>query len=179
MLDLGCGRGALLDHLQREKNARVVGVDSDLESVIACVGRGVTAYQGDIMEVLNFYPPGSFDWVVCSRTVQELGQPRRVLERALQVGGRVAVGFVNHGFWLNRWNMLWHGRRARNEVYPDAWFDGSPSNPVAVGDFEEFCSAAGARVTRHAFLAGDWKTPCNFWPQLLAGYALYEIARKE
>jgi methionine biosynthesis protein MetW len=177
VLDLGCGSGLLLEHLQHAKDAQVVGVDSDLQSVIGCVGRGVTAYQGDIFEVLNFYPPNSFDWVVCSRTVQELAQPWPVLERALVVGRHVAVGFVNHGFWLNRWNMFRHGRRVRNEVYPEPWYKGRPSNPVTVGDFEEFCAAVGARVTRRAYLAGDWRTPCDFWPQLLAGYALYEFTR--
>jgi len=179
VLDLGCGRGLLLKHLLQEKQASVVGVDSDLHSVIGCVERGVSAYQGDILEVLNFYPPRSFDWVVCSRTVQELAQPSQVLERALVVGAHVAVGFVNHGFWLNRWNMFWRGHRVRNEVYPEAWYESHPSNPVAVGDFEEFCVAARARVTRRAFLAGDWHTPCHFWPKLLAGYAVYEFSREE
>jgi len=178
VLDLGCGRGLLLDHLQQTKNAQVMGVDSDLQSVIGCVERGVPAYQGDIGEVLGFYPPGAFDWVVCSRTVQELDQPWQVLERALVVGRHVAVGFVNHGFWLNRWNMFWHGHRVRNEVYPAPWYKSRPSNPVAVGDFEEFCVAVRARVTRRAFLAGDWRTPCNFQPELLAGYALYEFTRE-
>ncbi len=56
VLDLGCGRGLLLEHLQHAKQADVVGVDSDLQSVIGCVERGVPAYQGDILEVLNFYP---------------------------------------------------------------------------------------------------------------------------
>jgi len=178
VLDLGCGRGLLLEHLQHAKNAQVVGVDSDLQSVIGCVERGVPAYQGDILEVLSFYPAGAFDWVVCSRTVQELEQPWKVLEKALAVGKHVAVGFVNHGFWLNRWHMLRHGHRVRNEVYPEAWYRSRPSNPVAIGDFEEFCAEAGARVTRRAFLAGDWRTPCHFWPKLRAGYALYEFTRQ-
>src|ERR1700677_4873252 len=137
VLDLGCGRGLLLEHLQQAKNAQVMGVDSDLQSVIGCVGRGVPAYQGDILDVLGFYPEGAFDWVVCSRTVQELDQPWRVLERALAVGKYVAVGFVNHGFWLNRWNMLRSGHRVRNEVYPEPWYKSRPSNPVAIADFEE------------------------------------------
>ncbi len=178
VLDLGCGRGLLLEHLLREKDARVVGVDADLHSVIGCVERGVPAYQGDILDVLNFYPEQSFDWVVCSRTVQELAQPWNVLERSLAIGRRVAVGFVNQGFWLNRWNMFVHGRRVRNEVYPEAWYKSRPSNPVAIADIEEFCAAVGARVTRRAFLAGDWRTPCRFWPGLLAGYALYEFTRE-
>jgi methionine biosynthesis protein MetW len=177
VLDLGCGRGRLLEHLQHARNAQVTGVDNSLEKIIACVGRGVPAYQGDILDVLGFFPENSFDWVVCSRTVQDLEQPWAVLERALVIGRRVAVGFVNHGFWLNRCSMLRHGHRVRNEVYPTPWYKSRPSNPVAIGEFEEFCAAAHARVTRRTFLAGDWRTPCRFWPTLLAGYALYEITR--
>ena len=109
--------------------------------------------------------------------MQELDQPWKVLERAMVVGRHVAVGFVNHGFWLNRWNMLWHGHRVRNEVYPEAWYKSRPSNPVEIGDFEDFCQTVGAKVSRRAFLAGDWRTPCSFWPKLLAGYAVYEISR--
>jgi len=32
VLDLGCGRGQLLEHLLQERKAQVVGVDSDLQS---------------------------------------------------------------------------------------------------------------------------------------------------
>ena len=28
-----------------------------------------------------------------------------------------------------------------------------------------------------AHLAGDWRTPCSSLPNLLAGYALYDLAR--
>jgi methionine biosynthesis protein MetW len=177
VLDLGCGRGVLLEHLQQTRRAQVMGVDNDLHKIIDCVARGVPAYQGDILDVLGFFPENAFDWVVCSRTVQDLDQPWVVLERALAVGRHVAVGFVNHGFWLNRWNMLWHGRRARNEVYPEPWYKSRPSNPVALGDFEEFCAAIHARVTRRTFLAGDWRSPCPALPHLFAGYAVYELTR--
>jgi methionine biosynthesis protein MetW len=178
VLDLGCGRGVLLEHLQQTKRANVMGVDNDLHKIIDCVGRGVPAYQGDILEVLNLFPENSFDWVICSRTIQELAQPAAVLQRALTVGRRVAVGFVNHGYWVNRWNMLWRGHRVQNEVYPEPWFNSHPTNPVAVGEFRQFCHAYGARVVRRAFLAGDWRTPCRFWPRLLAGYAVYEVVRE-
>jgi methionine biosynthesis protein MetW len=177
VLDLGCGRGILLEHLLHTKRAQVMGVDNDLHKIIDCVARGVPVYQGDILDVLGIFPDNSFDWVVCSRTIQELAQPAVVLERALSVGRRVAVGFVNHGYWINRLNMLWRGHRVQNEVYPEAWYDSHPTNPVAVGEFRQFCTAHGARVVRRAYLAGDWRTPCRFWPRLLAGYAIYEVVR--
>jgi hypothetical protein len=32
------------------------------------------------------------------------------------------------------------------------------------------------RVTRRALLRGDWHTPCKRLANLLAGYALYDLA---
>ena len=49
--------------------------------------------------------------------------------------------------------------------------------PVSVADFEDFCAAEGIRITRRAHLLGDWKTPCPALPNLLAGYALYDLTR--
>ncbi|MFW5923557.1 MAG: methionine biosynthesis protein MetW, partial [Planctomycetota bacterium] len=36
VLDLGCGNGALLDRLQREKNVSGQGIEIDEEAVRAC-----------------------------------------------------------------------------------------------------------------------------------------------
>ena len=44
-------------------------------------------------------------------------------------------------------------------------------------DFESFCAAKGIRIARRAHLAGNWHTPCRTLPNLLAGYALYDLAR--
>ena len=93
------------------------------------------------------------------------------------MGRAVTVGFVNHGFWKNRLNALVQGRKIRNEVYTTEWFESRPSNPVTVLDFERFCGAKGIRIARRAHLAGDWRTPCAAVPNLLAGYALYDLAR--
>lgn len=175
VLDLGCGRGILLEHLKRKKEAYGVGIDSDPGKITSCVKRDVSAYQGDIGQMLREYPDQFFDWVVCSRTLHELSQPSEVIQDALRVGKRVAVGFVNNGFWLNRWSMLRSGRRVHNEVYPETWESSRAFNPVSVGAFEAFCEREAIRINRKVFLGADWRTPCQFWPDLMAGYALYEI----
>ena len=77
-------------------------MDSDHDKVSACLGRGVNAIQGDMLAVLKSLPDRSFDWVVCSRVLQELSNPSEVVLEALRVGKRVAVAFVNHGHWRNR-----------------------------------------------------------------------------
>ena len=177
VLDLGCGRGVLLDHLRKTKNVNGVGVDVDPDKITSCVSRGVSAYHGDIREALRIFEADSFDWVIFSRTVEELEGSGETLREALRVAKRVAVSFVNHGFWRNRLNYFLKGSRIRNEVYPEAWHERSPSNPFSLSDFESFCSEANITVRRFVHLGGDWRRPCRFLPNLRAGCAIYELGR--
>jgi methionine biosynthesis protein MetW len=178
VLDLGCGRGALLDYLVQTKEAAALGVDLDFGRITSCVARGLSVYQGDMTGFMRQFPDRHFDRVICSRTVQELGDPTGVILEALRVGRALTVGFVNHGFWKNRVDALLRGRKVRNEVYTTEWFESRPANPVTIADFEHFCAAQGITVTRRAHLLGDWRTPCRALPNLFAGYALYDLAKQ-
>jgi methionine biosynthesis protein MetW len=175
--DLGCGRGELLDYLLQTKQVSGVGVDLDFDRIAACVRRGVTAYQGEMMAFLRAFPEKHFDRVILSRTVHELNRPAEVILEALRVGRALTVGFVNHGFWKNRCYGLVEGRKLRNSVYTTEWSESRPANPLSIADFEDFCRTKGIRITRRVHLLGDWKTPCPMLPNLLAGYALYDLAR--
>ena len=175
VLDLGCGSGVLLDYLVQTKHVSAVGVDLDFAKISACVRRGLAAYQGDMTEFLRAFPEKHFDRIICSRTVHELADPTAVIFEALRAGRTLTVGFVNHGFWKNRLNALVQGRKIRNEVYTTEWFESRPANPVTIADFEHFCAVKGIRIARRAHLAGNWRDPCRNWPNLLAGYALYDL----
>ena len=177
VLDLGCGPGVLLDYLVQTKKVSGVGVDLDLARITACVRRGLAAYQGDMTSFMRAFPDKHFDRVICSRTLHELGDPTAVIGEALRVGRALTVGFVNHGFWKNRVDMLIRGRKLRNPVYTTEWFESRPANPVTIADFEHFCAAQGIRIARRAHLAGNWHAPCRALPNLFAGYALYDLAR--
>jgi len=177
VLDLGCGRGELMAYLVQAKQVSATGVDLDFARISACVSRGLSAYQGDMTEFMRAFPERHFDRIICSRTVHELNDPAGVIMEALRVGSAVTVGFVNHGFWKNRLDALLRGRKVRNAVYTTAWHESRPANPLSIADFEDFCSARRIRVARRAHLLGDWRTPCRVLPNLLAGYALYDLAR--
>jgi len=177
VLDLGCGRGVLLDSLVQTKDIFGVGVDLDVRKISACIARGVTAFQGDMMAFMRSFPDAHFDRVICSRTLEEVDDPAAVIFEALRVGRAVTVGFVNHGYWKNRLDALFSGRKPQNAVYTTAWFESRPANPLSIADFEQFCAQKGLRPVRRALLRGDWKTPCRFRPNLFAGYALYDLMR--
>jgi methionine biosynthesis protein MetW len=177
VLDLGCGRGVLLEFLQQTKSVRGLGVDLDAEKIAACVRRGVNAYQGDMMDLMRSFPDNHFDRVICSRTLEELAAPGAIIREALRVGRSVTVGFVNHGYWKNRLDALLRGRKPLNAVYKTEWFESRPTNPVTIADFEFFCAKENHRISHRVFLRGDWKTPCALRPNLRAGYALYGLSR--
>lgn len=179
VLDLGCGRGALLESLASRKRVFGVGVDNDLEKISVCLGRGVNAIQGDMLGVLRTMPDASFDWVVCSRVLQELQNPSEVVLEALRAGRRVAVAFVNNGHWRNRMSMLRYGHRVRTKLNPLPWHRSDPVNPLSVTDFEEFCAHYGIAIGRRAFFGSDWRTRRRFMPKLTAGYGVYELLRSE
>ena len=177
VLDLGCGRGVLLELLVQTKQVFAVGVDLDFDKISACVRRGITAYQGDMMSFMRAFPDGHFDRVICSRTLEEVDEPHAVIDEALRVAKTVTIGFVNYGYWKNRLDTLLYGRKPRNAVYTTEWFESRPANPLSVADFEVFCAAKNIRPVRRALLRGDWKRPCTLSPNLFAGYALYDLAR--
>jgi len=177
VLDLGCGRGELLDYLVQTKHVSAVGVDRDFSRISASVRRGLSAYQGDMTTFMRTFRDRHFDRVICSRTAHELDEPATVILEALRVGRTLTVGFVNHGFWKNRLDGLVRGRKLRNDVYTTPWHESRPANPLTIADFEDFCRAKDIRIARRVHLQGDWRTACRLMPNLLAGYALYDLAK--
>jgi len=175
VLDVGCGRGILLEHLMRTHGARVLGVDSSLSKAQSCVKRGVPVYHGEAESFLTEFPERFFDWVILSRTVQELDHPGLLIRQALHISRNVAVGFVNHGYWLNRWHVLRSGSRVTNEVFPLTWDEGEPYNPVTIQGFQRFAAKNRMEVANTAFLKGNWRTPVSILPNLFAGYALFHL----
>tara|TARA_Y200000002_G_scaffold212208_1_gene175110 strand:+ start:30888 stop:31499 length:612 start_codon:yes stop_codon:yes gene_type:complete len=178
ILDLGCGRGVLLEYLKQTKSAYAVGVDNEFEKVLSCIKRGVIAYHGDVKRILSRFETNSFDRVILSRSVDLINDPDAILGEALRVGKRATVGFVNHGFWKNRFNYFMHGRRAINEVYPKSWYESHPSNPFSIQEFEDFCVVRKISVMDRVYLRGDWRKTCQCFPNLMSGYAIYDLSKE-
>lgn len=176
VLDLGCGRGVLLEYLKQKKSTYGVGVDIDFDKILSCVKRGVPAYQGDILSILKNFPDDSFDRVIFSRTVEQLDDTDAILAEGLRVGRRVTVGFVNSAFWVNRLSAFFKGRRTINEVYTKPWYESQPSNPFSINEFEDFCRVRKIAVENRIYLSGDWNSECSLSPNLFSGYAIYDLA---
>lgn len=177
VLDLGCGRGVLLEYLIKKKAVFGIGVDIDPAKVLGCLRKGVNAYHGDLHELMRGFPDKFFDRTICSRTLQELNNPAATVLEALRVSRFVTVGFINYAFWKNRLSLLRTGSRIRNEVYPSEWYQSRTTHPVSVAEFEHFCLVENIRIVRKVFLAGDWKSRCNFLPNWFCGHAVYDLQK--
>ncbi len=177
VLDLGCGRGVLLEYLMQKCSIYGVGVDIDFDKILSCVKRRVPAYQGDIKAILATFPDQSFDRVIFSRTVEQLDDPEAILNESLRVGKSVTVGFVNYGFWKNRFKFLFDGENPQAEILSKPWYQAVPSNHFSINEFEAYCQRKSIVVKHRASLDGNWKDEVSVLPNLLSGYAIYDISK--
>ncbi len=110
ILDVGCGDGALMQLLARESGAKARGLEIDPNKAHRCVVRGLSVVQGDAEHDLGEFPSGAFDYVIFSRTLQELRRPQAALKHAARIGEHVIVSITNAGRWDRRLELLTKGR---------------------------------------------------------------------
>ena len=152
VLDIGCGDGALLAYLAREKAADGRGIELSQSGVNACVRHGLSVIQGDADRDLEPFPEGAFDVVVLSQTLQATRRPRHVVEELLRIGKRAIVSFPNFGFWRIRLRLLFRGRMPVTELLDHPWYDTPNIHLCTIRDFVALCDEVGCRIERSVTL---------------------------
>jgi O-antigen chain-terminating methyltransferase len=99
VLDIGCGRGELLDVL-RSAGVGARGIDLGEESVAQCRSRGLEAERADLFEYLPSQPDGEFDGIVSSQVVEHIAPARlgpmiRLCAAKLRRGAVLAIETPN------------------------------------------------------------------------------------
>jgi methionine biosynthesis protein MetW len=174
VLDLGCGDGALLDHLQSKQGCAGYGVEIDADRVLACVRRGVAVIQRDIEAGLGMFAAGAFDVAVLSMAIQATHQTEKVLVEMSAVARTGIVSIPNFGHWFHAWSLLM-GRMPVSREMPYEWYNTPNLHLATVRDFEDFLARLGLRIVKRVYLA-DGK-PVSLWPALRATQALYSFRR--
>ena len=134
VLDLGCGDGALLELLRRERGCSGYGVEIDDANLLACAKRGVNVIQLNLDEGLTIFDDSSFDVVLQVDTLQHLRNAETMLAETARVGRIGIVAFPNFAHWPNRLAIL-RGRMPVTKRQPYQWYD--PPN-IRVGTFKDF-----------------------------------------
>ena len=134
VLDLGCGDGALLAHLQQERGCTGYGIEFDDANVLACVRRGVNVLQLNLEDGLAIFEDNSFDVVLQIDTLQHLRNAEVMLRETARIGKQGVVAFPNFAHWPNRLSVL-QGRMPVTKRLPYQWYD-TPN--IRVGTFKDF-----------------------------------------
>ncbi len=90
VLDLGCGRGEMLQILQ-DAGITARGIDSNDDSIALCVAKGLDAEKADLFAYLNDLPDASLGGVMCCQVVEHL-PPARLPEMIRLVARQAARG---------------------------------------------------------------------------------------
>ena len=172
VLDLGCGEGELLALLAQYKQVRGVGLELSLEAVAACIGHGVSAYQGDLDQGLADLQSQSYDVVILNQTLQMTRAPRFVMEEALRVGKRVIVGFPNFGYWQVRWQVL-TGHTPTTRNLPFSWYNTPNFHYLSELDFRSYLRDSGIRILREAHFVDEKRV--HLFSNIRAAISIFEL----
>lgn len=174
VLDLGCGDGALLAHLQSTRACTGYGIEIDDTNVLACVKRGVNVIQLNLDEGLALFDDASFDVVLQIDTLQHLRNAEVMLRETVRVGRLGIVAFPNFAHWPNRLSVL-RGRMPVTRRLPYQWYD-TPNIRVGThADLDILAKQTGLKVL-DSFGMQEGKV-IRFAPNLMAGTSVFMFSR--
>lgn len=181
VLDVGCGHGELIGYLKQAKGADARGIELSQSGVNACVAQGLPVVQGDADTDLGDYPPGSFDVVILSQTIQATRRPKDVLDELLRIGRLVIVSFPNFGFWKVRIRIFFNGRMPKTGLLSHDWYETPNIHLCTIADFVVLAETVGARIERALAVddGGNVRevTRPGYWDNLMAESAIFQLSR--
>lgn len=176
VLDLGCGSGTLLARLRDEKDVEGCGVELDQEKVMRCTERGIRVMTLDLDHGLKGFPDLSYEYVVLSRTVQQLARPEHLVREMLRVGSKSIIAFPNFGQWKIRLEYMLTGRTPLVRTFPLPWYSSPDIHRITIDDFRHFISDIGGKIEREFFIIKDEPKPAIFLPNLRADWGCVQIS---
>lgn len=180
VLDLGCGDGTLLAHLETQRDVTGYGLEIDDDNIVACIDKGVNVIQTDLDDGLSvFFDEDSFDYVIMSQTLQAMTHPERLLDEMLRVGREGIVTFPNMGYWRNRLYLAFRGRMPVSRTLPNAWYDTPNIHLCTIRDFEALCRERGIHILQREVVDAAHRRHhgMHVLPNLLGEIALYRFCR--
>ena len=152
VLDVGCGDGALLNYLSKNKNVDGRGIELSQDGVNKCVTQGLSVIQGDADTDLKDYPENVFDYVILSRTLQATRKPKTVLLDLIRIGKRAIITLPNFGFFKVRWKLLTGGRMPETKLLTEPWYSTPNIHLCTILDFIQLCKEMNLDIEKKIIL---------------------------
>jgi len=180
ILDLGCGDGALLNHLHNTRNVTGYGLEIDHENIVKCIVKGVQVIQTNLDEgITEFFDEDSFDYVVMTQTLQAIQQPEKLLTQMMRIGKEGIVTFPNMAYWKNRMQLALGGHMPVTRTLPENWHDTPNIHLCSLQDFEALCNDNSIKIIQRAAVdhAHRYSLGSKLLPNLLGEIALYRFSK--
>jgi len=181
VLDLGCGEGDLLYFLKQNKRVKCTGIERKESRVARCIEKGLSVLQGDINEEVFDFPDNTFDYVVLSRTLQQVYEPSELIKSLLRIGKKGIVSFPNFSYWRVRLQLLLTGYAPITRQLPYEWYNTPNIRVITLKDFRKFSKEVDFKiineiaVNSHSYNRSG--KIIKFLPDLFATYGIFLIGK--
>ena len=186
VLDLGCGDGTLLEHLQRQLGVTGYGLEIDEYKINQAIAKGLNIIEQNLNDGLARFADNSFDTVVMARALQAVKAPDQLLIDMLRVAKEGIVTFPNFAYWQNRMYLGIKGMMPISDTLPHEWYNTPNIHLCTFKDFEQLCDKNNIRILDTVAISDkpNPKLPpvllnhmVKRIPNLLADVAVYHIAK--
>lgn len=189
VLDLGCGDGSLLEHMQHTLGVTGYGLELDEEKINEGIAKGLNIIEQDLNDGLARFADNSFDTVVMARALQAVKSPDTLLLDMLRVGREAVITFPNFAHWQNRLHLGLKGLMPVSEALPYEWYNTPNIHLCTFKDFEKLCDENDIEIiNRFAVTDSGFGLNKRSWlmsklvkqaPNLLADVAIYRVTKSK
>jgi len=181
VLDLGCGDGTLMAHLQQHQEVKGYGLEIDEENIVECIHKGVDVIQTDLDKGLSEFNKDTFDYVIMTQTLQAIRYPDKLLKEMTRVGREAIVTFPNMGHWKNRIQLALAGHMPKSKTLPYEWYNTPNIHLCTLSDFENLCATNNIEILDRATVDHEHQSSLGMklFPNLLGEIAIYRFRQND
>jgi methionine biosynthesis protein MetW len=180
VLDLGCGKGDLMEYLRKQKGVKIYGIEKDEEKVIEGIERGLPILHGDINLETQDFADQTFDYVILSQTLQQVYQPETVITEILRIGKKAVVSFPCFNNLSIRLQLLLGGKAPVTEELPFQWFETPNIRVITSKDFRVFCARHKIQILKEIAISSHHRNISGkfvrIFPDLFAKYGIFLLS---
>ena len=175
VLDLGCGNGELLAHMQKKHGVQAYGLEIDQEKIAIAIGRGLNIIQQDLNLGLKQFADQSFDYVVMAQALQAVDTPDVLLRDMVRVGREAIITFPNFAHWKTRSFLALKGKMPVSEALPYMWYNTPNIHLCTFKDFEALCAENNIRIINRLAVNDNQQGSLimKYMPNLFGETAIY------
>jgi methionine biosynthesis protein MetW len=180
VLDLGCGRGDLLEHLMRTKKITGYGLEIEAQAITECITKGINVIEQDLDKGLSNFKDNSVDTIIMTQALQAVKRPDELLDEMLRIGKDAIITFPNFGHWSCRFYLMFKGRMPMSKTLPYGWYDTPNIHMCTFTDFEALCHQKGIRILNRTVVNDQHEASLasRVWPNMMGRIAIYHITRR-